>query len=790
MMVDSGHVFSVLVGLCVYGSVPMAVFGDPIPVDHEALRLARSSDGLRFVADPGEFGKGLSSPDLERLPGGELIAVFDGPPSEGRASGGLQYKVSKDEGRTWSDAGAIRFEGSSFGRRQPRHGDLVVLKDGSLRLYFTLDSPGRGTSNDRRRSAVVRSAVAKDGLRFALDPRPALRLSNMLDGHACVVHFDKRFRMFVSGKERSGEGGLRSAISRDGRRFAPTAEIEFEDGVRVSSVLPYEEGFRAYGWTPKGIVSMVSDDGRTWRREAGIRLAEGWDPAVVRLKNGTFLMLYQAGPRPADVPTLASAEAVEAPGLGIDGLTADEIEAVTDDSFDEPDAAHEEDDGYGLARSPDYANPVDYNRWYHEQVLETTDDNAFDAYVAFMPKFDEDGVADRADWPEFHDMFNGGQHDGPPLPWDPKEHPHWEETHRTAREVLAKFREANQRTGYAARVDPTPDSDPAGPSEDRLLMNLQLPHLQPHRTLAKATLADAWRIGKDGKVDSDRMIDAWKTVLQGAEHIERGSTLIENLVGIAERGLVESNARWALQHGVFKEEQLERALDALREYDRNSTDVVKGVRGEHAMALDTTQYLFSPPDANGEPVVNPERVERLQEIMGDNSGTSVDDVAKMGPQDARATVDAFHNYYREVSEQLRIGYPEVRASDLEALAGHYVATSPITKMLLPSLSRVHALRTRVEASRRATQLAYAAHLHRARTGAWPRSLDELPSEVGETIRTDPFSDRGFGYRLTDDEPVIYSRSEKGLDDGAVHSPRWAPTEESDSDDFVFFPPQP
>jgi hypothetical protein len=389
-------------------------------------------------------------------------------------------------------------------------------------------------------------------------------------------------------------------------------------------------------------------------------------------------------------------------------------------------------------------------------------------------------------------MYNGGEHDGPPEPWKPEEHPDWEETHQNTKEVLAKFREANQRTGYAMRVDPTPDSNPLGPEEDRLLLNLQLPHLQPHRTLAKATLADSWRAGKDGKIDSGRMIDTWKSVLRGAEHVERGSTLIENLVGIAERRLVESDARWALKQGVFDARQLEQAFDALRQYDRDVTDPVKGVRGEHAMASDTTQYLFSPPDADGNPVINPDRVERLQEIMGDDSGMTREDVEQMSADDARRTVDAFNNYYREMSEQMRIGYPDIREADLEALSERYVGTSPITKILLPSLSRVHALRARAEASRRATQLSYAVHIQHARTGQWPKSLDDLPSEFGSDIRTDPFTGRPFGYRVGKDGPTIYSASENGVDDNGLHHPRWGDNAGDDiaSDDYVFWPPQP
>ena len=58
------------------------------------------------------------------------------------------------------------------------------------------------------------------------------------------------------------------------------------------------------------------------------------------------------------------------------------------------------------------------------------------------------------------------------------------------------------------------------------------------------------------------------------------------------------------------------------------------------------------------------------------------------------------------------------------------------------------------------------------------------------MRIDPFTGSDFGYCVTDAGPRIYSLSENGIDDGGVHSPRWADgLEEGKSDDHVFWPPQ-
>lgn len=81
-------------------------------------------------------------------------------------------------------------------------------------------------------------------------------------------------------------------------------------------------------------------------------------------------------------------------------------------------------------------------------------------------------------------------------------------------------------------------------------------------------------------------------------------------------------------------------------------------------------------------------------------------------------------------------------------------------------------------------------LFKARNGRYPGSLDELPPEEVQDVRTDPYSGRDFAYRFTETGPTIYSLSDNGQDDGGVHSKRWGDDRsEGESDDHVFWPPQ-
>jgi len=779
-----------VIGFLLLSSSFEVVTAEETAAASSGIRMARSRAGLRFTADSDLSFPDMESPELLQKKDGELVALFTGGARRG-CGPELYYSTSTDGGNEWSKPGLVDF-GKARCKSAP-HAETLALDDGTFRLYYT-----SAISRNPRSGpvlSVIRSAISDDGIRYETEPGIALRCRGLTDPRACVFERDGKIEMYLSDPLRRNKAGdeLRAVsrgVSRDGKRFASRAPLELDEPMHITSVVQLKNGLRAYGWSDEGIVSLIASEDGEWTVEKGVRLEGGWDPAVIRLKNGSFLMLYDTRPRPKAPPPGSGALArspdsdVATDEQVVVAASSDSDDLVAEDVLEAAGFQEETNDGFGFAPGPAFEAPVDYMQWYQQELVGPVEDNAFDAYAQFMIGPDGDR---HSDWPELKDMLNDENYDGEPGPWKPDEHPEWERTHEHVKLMLGKFRDASRHTGYALTYHPA--QHPDGPTEEsRLLVNMVLPTLSPHREAARAAFADAWR-APDGKVDGDKMIDTFETVLRSAEHLGRGSTMIESLVGLSLRQLTDTQARWALELDVFDEKQLQRAFDTLRRYNPELEDPIRYIRGEHAAALDSTQYLFGPPGPDGKLHADPNRAEYLSNMIGDQE-TTKEDFAALGDDDARAALDAFNGYYRELTEQMRIGYPDVRTADLDALYERYADTSPLTKMFLPSMSRYYHLRGRAEASRRATQLSYATHLHRARTGKWPKSLDDLPGNLSRGIRTDPFSGRDFGYRLTEDGPMIYSHSENGIDDGAVHSPRWAPTEENDSDDFVFIPPQP
>ncbi len=809
------------------------------------IRLAKSRDGVHFSEVDDVLLRDASSPSIIRLPGGQLLALVDYvPDSDKKRHSVMAITKSVDMGRSWSPLRRIVIRDENGRSLRGRAGDLVYRSSRPLRLYF---SEASSPKSQNRGTSRFFGATSRNGITFRANRQPLLTIESSVPFNNCAYIVRGKTHLLAGTHDpmalaQQKRGGLHHAISRNGWRFAKLPEIKMPVPCAISSVVRVRDGYRAYATTADGIVSLISRKGRSWKFERdGTSIPSGREPSVTRLSNGTYLMLYTKDVESAaqgatssqlveanqfgafddmtgDVDFLELGEDEFAEATGADGefeqgdlATNDESSNnesvgsdVDDSSSQVTDASRETKqdmdrypagdemvlvDEEGFAPLPDFVHHVDYLQWYSDYALDQTGDNAFDAYSQFMPgSLASDSP--ESNWPEFHNMFTDQDYDDSPAPWAPEDRPNWERSFQETQYLLELFREATQHEGYASPPVTSTGEDDGWSDASGLLMSIMLPSLSSHRTLSKATLAGAWR-KEGGRVSPDRMTDAWRTALRNANHMRLGATLIEELVGMAESALVHKNARAALKHKVFSSAgEIAGALATLAELDHDLRDPMLSIRGEHAMSLDTVQYLFTPTTSDGKPAPNGKRLDAVLGLFN-GSNESRDRIMRATAEDAYQAVETLDSYYRELGELMRIGYPEVRAKDVDAVRTRRVGTDNPMKEWLPSLGRFYKLRARYEASRRATKLTYATHLFHAHEGRWPSSLAELPAEPGETMRIDPFTGNYFGYRVDQDGPRIYSLSENGTDDGGVHSRRWDDriTNDRGSDDYVFWPPQ-
>lgn len=806
-----------------------------------ALRIAHARDGVHFQ-DAGIPFSDNGSNAAACVQGRNLFVAYDVENLTRKKGSQLVLTRSPNLGATWSPAEPVRVIEKRGRNSRPvadaRNPALLCETDGSLRLFFVTGS-GRRTR--------IASAVSRDGREFVVDPSLRVAVAEDALPNPTVARIGNHLHLFSAMIHRRATGNpaepsqddaspadapvsrtfLDRFMSPDGRRLTRLAPVELPVDAEWSSVVARPDGLTFYGSQRRDMTAATSSNARNWTHENRLRAPRGWDPAVVPLPGGAALMIH--GVPGNSVPTetratirlddsfrqdfdvstaivdprepdFSETQFADASNLNADPAlrSGEDFQSFAESGMESPSPCEHDPDALdfpdldgidaldpihaGFAPVSDLVHRVDYLAWYRNFIPAAGPDNAYVDCLALLKASADAGET----WNGLRDMNSDDEYTGPPAPWDPAERPEWSATGERLAPWLERFRQAAERSGYAH----TFELDDIQPTDDgeRLLLNLTLPHLPAHRVLTKSLLADSWK-KIDGKVPPRRLTDAWKTILRGAEHLENGTTLIEQLVGHAERGLVYRDARWALHHKVFTgPDELEAALETLDRFGWGLPDPTRFVRGEHAMAMDLTQYLFSPPDDAGQPRPNLHRAKAISEIL--DAEHFAEKVASLGPREIRAEIRNIDDFYAELSEQVRVGYPDVRAADFDATAERYQRSGAWSSDLLPSFSRAMQIRSRTEALSRATRLTYHTHLFRARNGRWPVNLDELNLPSGNDLRTDPFTGRDFAYRLSDEGPRIYSLAENGRDDGGVHHQPWQNNDDPDGpDDFVIWPPQ-
>jgi hypothetical protein len=326
------------------------------------LRLACSEDGVEFVETPTVLARHAAAPSLVVLPKGPILAVFDCVRSAGDAQKPvLAATRSLDAGRSWSKMRRVELLGGDEHVRAGRGGRLVRMKDGALRLYFTYGPQGENEQRDeKQQSLAVTSAVTRDGIRYRIDSHPPVFLRGRSPSpHPVIQHLGSMVHLFDpvpspratdkahhTPATRAADSRVQHHVSSDGRRFTRVDPMRLSDVCFEGSIVQTPAGLRAYVGSADGIVSLTSLDSRTWRREPGVRVDGGWDPSVVRLESGGYLMVFCAAL--SDAPS-KPAQLVDASGFAIEGEAAartgkepaidDEWGIVIDAAFIDPEVA-------------------------------------------------------------------------------------------------------------------------------------------------------------------------------------------------------------------------------------------------------------------------------------------------------------------------------------------------------------------------------------------------------------------------------------------------------------------
>lgn len=265
--------------------------------NHNRLLVATSADGLVWRKTGTVVADHADVPDAVLGPDGAVVVHFVSFCAGVRDT--VQAKTSTDLLRWTARTVAIEGRSTPGSAVDP---DVVRLEDGRYRIYYTVfplgadGRPGRGRTHHATGSTPYR--FTEDGLAFedaaggdVLDPS--------------VLRCGAAWRIYAGGPM----DRVRTGISPDGALFTQLEDLVLPDPtVRFANGAAVPEGHRFWGFAGEAagghhVVSLLSrDDCASWTLEAGERLslepaiaAESRsvkDPAVVRLPDGTWAMLY------------------------------------------------------------------------------------------------------------------------------------------------------------------------------------------------------------------------------------------------------------------------------------------------------------------------------------------------------------------------------------------------------------------------------------------------------------------------------------------------------------------
>lgn len=400
---------------------------------------------------------------------------------------------------------------------------------------------------------------------------------------------------------------------------------------------------------------------------------------------------------------------------------------------------------------PDPADPVDYLAWAneHTQTVGPSAEWLYEAAAASLVPFDGD-----------EELLNAAMAGDPDALLSP--------------EVTA-YLEANAAAVATARAALALDYRGITlHSEGGPMFGVLLPNLGKMREIARLTTMQGELAEANG--DMAAATSAFVDTLAFGAHQGQGTTLIENLVGVAIQNLGSERLLDSLASAgdgqldyVALAQRVERSYAPVRPITQN-------IQFERAMLLDSIQRSFEMNPQTGHYRVSEQGVRHMNDVLGmggDNPAGEIMFMTYLGAAGFEEMTQSVNQHYDRLTEAAALPYQEGRQAydDLEQLASDPIwrATNPLLATLTPSLSRVSFFSARAEATRRGTILVTQLKAYRQQHGRYPDSLGELVNSGGnEQLVIDPFTNAPFAYIPGEEDFTLYSLGANGVDDGGQH----------------------
>ncbi len=262
----------------------------------KALRIATSSDGTTFGAAT-VFQDSSGVPCLIRLSTGVLVTAFQWFPAPQYGPGwdSIAVKFSTDNGLSWSSPTSTNFSGIPRGYRRPFDPTIVETDAGQIRMFFS-SGIGMGPLDA---NVNTYSAISNDGINYIFENNARFDVLNKEVIDPACVKFKGLWH--YTAPIGAPQDGAYHATSTDGLNFTPLANIpsDMQHNFTGNLMVNSSNEMRFYGSSGNALWWASTTDGTNWSgfTNTNVMPSAGGDPAVVKLPNGTYIMLY-VGPAP------------------------------------------------------------------------------------------------------------------------------------------------------------------------------------------------------------------------------------------------------------------------------------------------------------------------------------------------------------------------------------------------------------------------------------------------------------------------------------------------------------
>ncbi len=267
------------------------LFAQGEPPWRRPLKMCSGNDGQNFT-DIRTFQDSAGVPCILRLQSGVLISAFQWfrQPIGSVTWDRVAVKFSSDNGSTWTVPQPIIVNGLPGNFQRPFDPTLAISDDGRVRIYF---SSGLNMVPDS--SVNTYSAVSDDGITYTMDAGFRFSMPDKPVIDPAVIKF--RGLWHLVNPVTMGTGAYHN-ISGDGLNFTRVQDIvsDMAHSWIGNFMIKDTNELRFYG-SGGSIWYSSSPNGGQWSAFINTNI-QGGDPAVLKLTDTSYLMIYTGQPYP------------------------------------------------------------------------------------------------------------------------------------------------------------------------------------------------------------------------------------------------------------------------------------------------------------------------------------------------------------------------------------------------------------------------------------------------------------------------------------------------------------